>query len=104
MKKISSLLTVVEDILVLDSKFRDDDKKLCIKVWLNILNKEGHDHNLLSTKDFFKLYLNGILPNHDSITRARRKLQEENPLLRGASYTYKQKKQKEVLKDLGYNV
>ena len=44
----------------------------------------------------------GKFTSSETITRVRRKLQEEFPDLRGKNYDKRQAKQSEVKKDLGY--
>ena len=56
----------------------------------------------MSATDLLKMYVNGDLVNHDTITRARRKVQEENPSLRGENYNGRQAHQEDVKADLGY--
>jgi len=45
-------------------------------------------------------YLNNKLVSADTITRARRKLQEENILLRGKKYAERQRKQATVISQI----
>jgi hypothetical protein len=45
-------------------------------------------------------YLNNKLVSADTITRARRKLQEENIAVRGAKYAERQRKQATVVSQL----
>ena len=49
-----------------------------------------------------KMYYEGKLTNSDSITRARRKVQELCPELRGKVYKARQANQEKVKKELGY--
>jgi len=44
----------------------------------------------------------GNFTSSESITRMRRKIQEENPSLRGEKYAKRQANQEQVKKDLGY--
>jgi hypothetical protein len=50
------------------------------------------------------LFITKKLPSMESITRARRKLQELHPELRGLKYDKRQNNQKIYKQDLGYNV
>ena len=59
----------------------------------------------LSAQDFLKIYSLGKLTSAPSIKRARAKLQQDFPELRGEKYiTRKNKLQNEWRKDLGYEV
>ena len=56
----------------------------------------------LPAQKFLRILADGQLTSSDSITRMRRKAQEENPELRGAKYNQRQDRQSLVKKDLGY--
>jgi len=47
-------------------------------------------------------FINNKIPSADSITRYRRKIQEENIDLRGKKYDERQNKTKKVKIELGY--
>jgi len=81
---------------------RDNDNKLTAIIWHQELKEKGHDPNLLSAQGFVKMYYEGKLTNSESITRARRKLQELHRELRGKNYQARQANQEKVKKDLGY--
>ena len=81
---------------------RDNDNKLCANIWNEEL-KRFIIFEKSSVRDFLRLYSLGKLTSAPSIKRARAKLQEEEPALRGKKYymrkgTY----QKEWRKKLGY--
>ena len=69
-----------------------------------------NDHHLLGNYwqyeckggDFFSLIKAGKLTPAASILRARRKVQEDNPMLRGANYQGKKRHTQVVQRDLGY--
>jgi len=46
----------------------------------------------LSTHEFFKKIHNGDLPSMESVHRARRKIQEDHPRLRGETYNKRKRK------------
>ena len=85
---------------------RDNDNKLCANIWNEelkkyIMFKDSFKNSTI--KDFLRLYSLGKLTSAPSIKRARAKLQEEEPELRGQKYymrkgTY----QEEWRKKLGY--
>ena len=81
---------------------KDNDNKLCANIWNEEL-KRYISFEKSSVRDFLRLYSLGKLTSAPSIKRARAKLQEEEPELRGQKYymrkgTY----QKEWRKKLGY--
>lgn len=70
--KVYSILTDLPDS-------RDDDRILLSNIWLK--ESEGLDN-----KDFFHHFLKGNLSNPETITRIRRKLQEQHVQLRGEKW------------------
>jgi hypothetical protein len=56
----------------------------------------------LPAQKFLRILADGQLTSSDSITRMRRKAQEEHPELRGAKYNQRQDRQSSGKKDLGY--
>ena len=98
----------VAEILTLKSKARDSDFYLMYWVWKNEFYALNKDNGI--TMDFDKTNIVNILTllkdrklSHPSgIMRARRKLQEEVPSLRGEIWELRHKEQEVVKKDLGY--
>lgn len=76
---------------------RDDDRALICNVWY----QEISGLTLHGIKDFLRWYAEGNGSNSDSITRLARQVKEEHPELAG---TRQRKTEKEVQKDLGYNI
>ena len=92
-------LSIKEKVLELLTKYphlRDSDEKLCANIWFS-KTPSG-----ISATDFLALYAKGELPSSESITRCRRKIQEENPSLRGSLYKERQDKQEVIKEELGY--
>jgi len=82
--KIKNIKTAVESMLLQNFTSRDSDDKLVCNIWYKILTKEKVDS--MSAMELLTIISNGILPSYDNISRARRKLQEDNPHLRGNNY------------------
>lgn len=96
--RITDNYTKVKDLLELKPIYRDDYNALLSRVWYDEMQNKS-----LSAIDFLHLLKNKQLSHPESIMRVRRKVQEENPHLRGKSY--KQRKtieQTNVLNELGY--
>ena len=76
----------VEDILKRHSQTKDSDIELIALFWWEELanNSQGIDRD--NFKIFLRCFREGALTMPDTITRVRRKLQEEIPSLRGANY------------------
>tara|TARA_R100000988_G_C3987376_1_gene160579 strand:+ start:492 stop:797 length:306 start_codon:yes stop_codon:yes gene_type:complete len=82
---------------------RDNDNRLFANIWDHELEKYGVPRDI--RKHFLILIANGKLTSAPSIKRARAKLQEEEPKLRGEKYyTRKSVLQDKWRKDLGYEV
>ena len=81
-KKIKDQKNFVKQLLEQDPELRDSDRKLMAVIW----NNHIHNPNQLSTFDFLHHLYVGDLPSYESITRARRKVQQENPHLQGKNY------------------
>lgn len=92
-KQVSS---IVKDILINEPRTRDDDNLLVLKVWAK-KNPDLRNPSFSFVK-FSEGMLDGTYPSYESISRARRKLQEEFPNLRGLNYKERHKHQ-EVIKD-----
>tara|TARA_R100001440_G_scaffold38976_1_gene58622 strand:- start:442 stop:747 length:306 start_codon:yes stop_codon:yes gene_type:complete len=78
-----TLLNKIRIYLTLHPETRDCDRKLTTMVWKGEVDKYG---TFVSIHNFFDLYKNSKLTNSDSITRVRRKLQEEDKTLRGQKW------------------
>ena len=82
----------VEEILREYPDARDNDQELVAKYWqqeLMAIKHKGGTDSILTYREIDLIYYiiqSGRLSQADTITRARRKLQEEIPSLRGANY------------------
>lgn len=100
MNKPSSVYDKVVSLLQSNQHYRDDDRKLVCRFWQDELSSLGISHNMITAFDFLCLYAREQLSTADSITRARRKAQEENVSLRGASYHSRKSLMEEIKKDI----
>jgi hypothetical protein len=96
--KIKNIKPKVEELLKTFPECRDDDNRLYLKLcsWIDPVLR----HPNTSFKYFGTQLLNGTLPILESVTRARRKLQEENPELRGESYKVRKVLAEEVKQEI----
>jgi len=90
---------LVEQLLTEDSLTRDDNRRLCVRIWeleMETLNIPEHT----SAEFFFSMYVRGQLSSAEHITRVSRLLQETNPNLAGErrKKLYLQEKTKEEIK------
>ena len=74
--------------LTQDPKARDSNEKL----YYDYLTYTGYDVHSKTVKQFLKDMSNREIPYMDSVARASRKVQEENPYLRGKSWGKRKKK------------
>ena len=91
----------VKELLVANPKYRDNDNAVWSRIVANYLGgleavKQMSAYELLS------MMTSGELPSFESISRIRRKVQEDCPELRGNYYEVRQDKQGDIKKELGY--
>lgn len=83
MEKLLNKAKQVKSLLQKSKHLRDNDMQLIVKVW-------AMESGLSESNPVFKKMASGALTAPDSITRARRKIQESNPSLRGKTYKARQ--------------
>lgn len=98
LSKIKNVKDTVEKILIEKPAFRDSDNLLIAYIWYGEAVKNNPD---LSAKDLLGNYARGELTNAEAIRRARQKIQEETPALRGTNY--KGRKAEEIVVQEGIN-
>ena len=87
--KISKLIkSQTEQILIKKPATRDCDRKLCYCYWYYHIDKNEYPH--------FKDWFLSDKCNYETTSRYRRKLQEENPDLRGTKYNERMKREEEI--------
>jgi hypothetical protein len=82
----------VKSLLESNKKYRKSDRVLMARVWYDHLS---HKVNSMSALDLLMELSKGNLPNWESITRVRRKIQEDNPDLRDEK-TFKLREEREL--------
>ena len=101
---IKEKINKVEEILRECPDARDDDNDLIATYWrqeLMVIKHEEVKNSVLTQREidlFYFIVRNGMLSQADTITRARRKIQEEIPALRGEKY-YKRHSATEIVKE-----
>ena len=84
-------------------ELRDDDNRLCANIWSEEIKQIKDIPDKISS--FLIAYAANKLTAAPSIKRARAKLQEEEPELRGKIYNIRKGKiQDEWKKELGYEI
>jgi len=97
-QEIDNLKDLVYELLVINPKLRDSDRKLSARIWaiqLGGLEKIKK----INAFEFLCIYAeNNSLCSQESIGRARRLIQEKNVELRGDKYKERQDEQDDVIK------
>lgn len=99
-KKIKDLHDIVKGLLHQDSRYRDNDSLLVNRIQKQEIEEMGKNISTMNVLDFFKLKAEGRITEDDSITRARRRVNEYYPETRGTSYKRRQQKQLGVIDDV----
>ena len=102
-KKITRLVDRVTRLLRDKSTLRDNDRRLTCNIWW----KSVPNPKFLMFEDFIALYIEGKIPESDSITRCRRKVQAETEELRGENWERRHAMEKiiiEELKEIGSSI
>jgi len=89
----------VKRLLESQPKYRDDYKSLIARIWFNEIGQDKE----LKAFEMLNLLVEGKLSHPESIMRARRKIQEEHPELRGKGYNKRKEEVRAVQTELGYN-
>ena len=87
----------IKELLTINPVCKDDDNKLIANIWWDSLGLQAKQ---LSAYDLLKKLADGKMPSADGITRCRRKLQEQNPELRGKMWYKRHKMQEQVMLEL----
>lgn len=86
----------VKEILTTYPNARDDDRLLVKMIWY------VETPITLTVCDFLDYYCEGAITSESTIRRARRKVQELYPELRGKKWHERHAQQEQVKKELGY--
>jgi hypothetical protein len=92
----------VFDLLTKYPELRDSDNKLIAAAWSRELRQKNINSTELTGRGLLKLIAEGELTAGESITRCRRKTQEEYKHLRGARYAERHGLEEDVKEELGY--
>ena len=82
----------IKALLESNKKYRKSDGVLMARLWYDHLS---YKINSMTALDLLMMLSKGNLPNWESITRARRKIQSENPELRDDE-TFKLREEREL--------
>jgi len=100
--KINNVMNETERLLRDRAELRECDQKLVAMYYWEHLSKGGANLEQMTARQLLSAVYNKRLPSSEAITRARRKLQELHPELRGSNYAKRLQEVKAVKKELGY--
>ena len=95
-KKIFKLIDEVELFLRNHKVLRDSDERLMANIWAKYIGTDSI--KFLNAADILKMLAKDELPSYESISRCRRKLQEEFSTLRGYKWVKRHAIAKEEVK------
>ena len=94
----------IKHILLTKRHCRDNDVYLIYEIWAEELAKYNLNIKNMHLMPVLKMWAKKEISHPSAIMRARRKVQEEHPETRGKVWEERHKQQKQIKKDLGYNV
>ena len=99
---VKNLQIQIEDLLINHPYLRDSDEKLVANIWAkNLKNKQGVKClDSLSARDVLMMFAKRELSSFESITRARRKIQEKNENTRGSTWKMRHKEEIDTRKNI----
>ena len=95
--KIFNLATEVQHALQKHPALRDDDNRLIANIWF----KKLPTIDKLSGRDLLIWIAKGRLPSFESISRCRRKIQQEDKSLRGELWDKRHQIASDIRKEIG---
>ena len=98
MKKLFAVIDEVEIFLTKHPLLRDDDERLMANIWAKYIGKR--DLNEMNAEDLLSSLAQGLLPSYESISRCRRKLQEECPNIRGEKWNERHKRADNIRREI----
>jgi altronate dehydratase len=99
LKKINAIHDLVKHYLTINPKHRDNDNSLIATIWAKECGGMSTVTNI-SAYEFLKLFADRKLTNPETIRRARQRIQQEYPELRGETYLERQQESKYVKQNI----
>jgi hypothetical protein len=98
-ENLEDVKSIVEGLLINNPKTRDSDNLLVATYYFYEVGGKAVLQNQ-SAYDFLKNMSAGSLTSFESISRARRKIQEQNPLLRGNNYKQRKESSEQIRENI----
>ena len=83
-QRMLNILPTVKNLLTEVPSLRDSDERLMATIWFKNIGEDNIKS--LSAINLLQKLADGKLPSYESISRCRRKIQEEKPELRGEKW------------------
>ncbi|MCA9750198.1 MAG: hypothetical protein KC414_13905 [Romboutsia sp.] len=93
MKQLKSVKDRTKYMLTNYPKLRNSDSKLVANFWYNQLKEQGINLTDISSTELLQMFSSNKLSSYESISRCRRKLQENFTELRGTNYSNKKEEE-----------
>lgn len=98
-ENLEDVKSIVEGLLIKNPNTRDSDNLLVATYYFYEVGGKDVLQNQ-SAYDFLKKMSAGSLTSFESISRARRKIQEQNPLLRGKNYKQRKESSEKIRENI----
>jgi hypothetical protein len=98
-KQMKGIKNDVRELLIKYPNYRDSDNRLVSAFYYSKYGGREAFENI-SAMQFLKDFAEGKFPLPDYITRVRRKLQEQEPILRGDMYNKRHKMEADTTKSI----
>ncbi|HHZ82336.1 MAG TPA: hypothetical protein EYN64_06430 [Flavobacteriales bacterium] len=95
-----AIYTRVKHLLAQTPRYRDNDKLLVARYWWDEMKAKGIDPEKATARQLLDLMVDDRVTKSGSILRARRKVQEHFPNLRGIIHTHRMQKQNKVKENI----
>ena len=97
-QKMSNVLPSVKRLLTQTPSLRDSDERLMATIWFRDIGEDKVRE--LSAINLLQKLADGKLPSYESISRCRRKIQEEVPELRGEKWKERHDAEEKVIAEI----
>ena len=95
-----AIYTLVKHLLAETPRYRNNDKLLVARIWWDEMKSKGINPDKATARDLMNLMVDDRVTKSGSILRARRKVQQHFPNLRGIIRTHRMQKQNKVKEDI----
>ena len=98
LNELANAKDLITSWLIRYPELRDNDAKLIANIWAKTIGQERFDK--MSARDLLQMFVDGDLPQVETIRRTRQKVQEQDASLRGKSYKGRHEQGSEITKGI----